>query len=196
MQGLADGYFVLPYTIGDYLAPRMNERVDTGHPAFARVEQEVAERVSRLLSIQGERTVDSIHRQLGRLMWDKCGMARTKEGLEEALAEIPRLREEFWTNVRILGDGEEINESLEKAGRVADFLELAELLCRDALHREESAGGHFREEHQTEEGEARRNDDDFSYVAAWEHTGPGEAPRLHKEELEFEHVRPSQRSYK
>jgi len=196
MQGLADGYFVLPYTIGNYLAPRMGQKVDTDHPAFAEVEQEVNDRVGKLLSIQGERTVDSIHRELGTLMWEKCGMARTAEGLKEALEEIPRLREEFWTNVRVLGDGEEINESLEKAGRLADFLELAELMCRDALDREESCGGHFREEHQTEEGEALRRDDEFTYVAAWEHKGVGREPVLHKEDLEFEYVKPSQRSYK
>ncbi|MFW6175662.1 MAG: fumarate reductase/succinate dehydrogenase flavoprotein subunit [Acidobacteriota bacterium] len=194
MQGLADGYFVLPYTIGDYLAPHMGETVDTDHPAFAQAEEEVRDRVARLLSIQGKRTVDSIHRELGRVMWEYCGMARSAEGLEKALEIVPRLREEFWTDVRVPGDGEHLNEALEKAGRVADFLELAELMCRDALHREESAGGHFREEHQTEEGEALRNDRDFSYAAAWEHTG-GE-PRLHKEELEFEHVKPTQRSYK
>jgi len=196
MQGLADGYFVLPYTIGNYLAPRMGQKVDTDHPAFAEVEQEVNDRVGKLLSIQGERTVDSIHRELGTLMWEKCGMARTAEGLKQALEEIPRLREEFWTNVRVLGDGEEINESLEKAGRLADFLELAELMCRDALDREESCGGHFREEHQTEEGEALRRDDEFTYVAAWEHKGVGQEPVLHKEDLEFEYVKPSQRSYK
>jgi succinate dehydrogenase / fumarate reductase flavoprotein subunit len=196
MQGLADGYFVLPYTIGNYLAPRMGQKVDTDHPAFTEVEDGVRQRVSKLLSIQGERTVDSIHRELGALMWEKCGMARTAEGLKEALEEIPRLREEFWTNVRVLGEGEEINESLEKAGRLADFLELAELMCRDALDREESCGGHFREEHQTEEGEALRRDDEFTYVAAWEHKGVGKDPVLHKEDLEFEYVKPSQRSYK
>jgi len=196
MQGLADGYFILPYTIGDYLAPRMGDRVDADHPEFARVEAEVAERVSRLLAIRGERTVDSIHRELGRLMWEHCGMGRTREGLERALAAIPALREEFWSNVRVLGETEEINESLEKAGRVADFLELAELMCHDALHREESAGGHFREEHQTPEGEALRDDERFSYVAAWELAGAGEAPRLHREHLHFEQVKPSQRSYK
>ncbi|MFP3938770.1 MAG: fumarate reductase/succinate dehydrogenase flavoprotein subunit, partial [Thermoanaerobaculia bacterium] len=194
MQGLADGYFVLPYTIGDYLAPRMGETVDADHPAFAQTEEEVRDRVARLLSIQGERTVDSLHRELGRVMWEYCGMARNADGLAKALEIVPRLKEEFWSNVRVPGDGEHLNEALEKAGRVADFLELAELMCRDALHREESAGGHFREEHQTEEGEALRNDRDFSYAAAWEHTG-GE-PRLHKEELEFEHVKPTQRSYK
>jgi succinate dehydrogenase / fumarate reductase flavoprotein subunit len=196
MQGLADGYFILPYTIGDYLAPRMGDRVDADHPEFARVEAEVAERVSRLLAIRGERTVDSIHRELGRLMWEHCGMGRTREGLKRALAAIPALREEFWSNVRVLGETEEINESLEKAGRVADFLELAELMCHDALHREESAGGHFREEHQTPEGEALRDDERFSYVGAWEFAGAGEAPRLHREHLHFEHVKPSQRSYK
>ena len=196
MQGLADGYFVVPATVGNYLAPRRSEKVGTDHPAFDQVEAEVEERVARLLAIQGDRTVDSIHRELGRIMWEKCGMARTAEGLTEALAEIPRLSEEFWSNVRVLGENEQINESLEKAGRVADFLELAELMCRDALHRQESAGGHFREEYQTEEGEALRRDDEFAYVAAWEFTGTGQEPRLHKEPLEFEHVPPSQRSYK
>jgi len=196
MQGLADGYFVVPYTIGNYLAPRMGQKVGTDHPAFAESEQYVHDRVEKLLAIQGERTVDSIHRELGTLMWEKCGMARSAEGLNEALEEIPRLRDEFWNNVRVLGDGEEVNESLEKAGRTADFLELAELMCRDALNREESAGGHFRVEYQTDEGEARRRDDEFTYVAAWEHTGVGEEPKLHKEPLDFEYVKPSQRSYK
>ncbi len=196
MQGLADGYFVLPYTIGNYLAPRMGQKVDTGHEAFARAEREVEDRVAKLLAIQGERTVDSIHKELGALLWEKCGMSRTRESLTEALEVIPGLRQEFWSNVRVLGDGEEINESLEKAGRVADFLELAELMCRDALEREESCGAHFREEYQTEEGEAKRNDEEFSYVAAWEFQGAGETPVLHKEELEFEYVKPSQRSYK
>ena len=196
MQGLADGYFVLPYTIGNYLAPRMGQKVGTDHAAFAESEQYVNDRVEKLLAIQGERTVDSIHRELGTLMWEKCGMARSAEGLEEALEEIPRLREEFWSNVRVLGDGEEVNESLEKAGRTADFLELAELMCRDALDREESCGGHFRVEYQTEEGEALRRDDEFTYVAAWEHNGVGKEPTLHKEPLEFEYVKPSQRSYK
>ncbi len=196
MQGLADGYFVLPYTIGNYLAPRMGQKVDTGHEAFARAETEVQDRVARLLAISGERTVDSIHRELGSLMWHKCGMSRSRQSLTEALEKIPSLREEFWSNVRVLGDGEEINESLEKAGRVADFLELAELMCRDALEREESCGAHFREEYQTEEGEAKRNDEEFTYVAAWEFKGVGEAPALHKEALEFEYVKPSQRSYK
>jgi succinate dehydrogenase / fumarate reductase flavoprotein subunit len=196
MQGLADGYFVLPATIANYLAPRMGDKVGTDHPAFGEVEAEVEGRVKRLLGVRGERTVDSFHRELGKIMWEKCGMSRTAEGLRAALAEIPRLREEFWSNVRVLGQNEEINESLEKAGRVGDFLELGELMCRDALYREESAGGHFREEHQTKEGEARRDDEDFSHVAAWEFTGTGSEPRLHKEELEFEHVKPSQRSYK
>ncbi len=196
MQGLADGYFVLPYTIGNYLAPRMGRKVGTDEPAFDEAERGVRDRMKRLLSIQGERTVDSIHRELGQVMWEKCGMSRSAEGLKEALEEIPRLREEFWTNVRVLGEDEEINESLEKAGRVADFLELAELMCRDALHREESCGGHFREEYQTEEGEARRRDQEFTYVAAWEFRGAGEEPVLHEEDLEFEYVKPSQRSYK
>jgi succinate dehydrogenase / fumarate reductase flavoprotein subunit len=196
MQGLADGYFVIPSTIGNYLAPRRTEKVDTDHPAFDRVEAEVKDQVARLLAIDGERTVDSIHRELGKIMWEKCGMSRTAEGLREALEEIPRLREEFWTNVRVVGENDEINSSLEKAGRVADFLELGELMCRDALQREESAVGHFREEYQTEGGEALRRDDEFAYVAAWEWAGADREPRLHKEQLEFEHVPPSQRSYK
>jgi succinate dehydrogenase / fumarate reductase flavoprotein subunit len=196
MQGLADGYFVLPYTIGNYLAPRMGKKVTTDEPAFDEAEREVRDRVKRFLAIRGDRTVDSIHRELGTIMWEKCGMARTAAGLREALEAIPRLREEFWSNVRVLGEDEEINESLERAGRVADFLELAELMCRDALEREESCGGHFREEYQTEEGEAQRRDDEFTHVAAWEFRGTGEEPVLHKEDLDFEYVKPSQRSYK
>jgi succinate dehydrogenase / fumarate reductase flavoprotein subunit len=194
MQGLADGYFVLPYTIGNYLAGHMGDGVDTSHPAFGDVEREVKERVDRLLSVQGSRTVDSFHRELGRLVWDYCGMARTKEGLETALGKIPELREQFWNDVRVLGNGESVNQSLEKAGRVADFFELAELMCKDALDRDESAGGHFREEHQTPEGEAKRNDDEFQHVSAWEFAG--DDWKLHKEKLEFEYVKPTQRSYK
>ena len=197
MQGLADGYFVLSYTIGDYLAPLLGERpVPTDHPAFAAAESAVRERVRRLLETKGSRTVDWFHRELGRIMWDHCGMARSQPGLEKALSEIPALRAEFDKDVRVLGDNETLNQSLEKAGRVEDFFELAELMCRDALHREESCGGHFREEHQTEEGEALRDDDRFSYVAAWEWGGSGGEPVLHKEPLEFEHVTVAQRSYK
>jgi succinate dehydrogenase / fumarate reductase, flavoprotein subunit len=157
---------------------------------------EVEERIKRLLSIKGKRTPDSFHRELGTLVWDQCGMGRTKAGLELALQKIPALREEFWQNLAVPGSGEELNQSLEKAGRVADFLEFGELMCRDALHRNESAGGHFREEFQTDEGEAKRNDDEFSYVAAWEYTGDVSNPKLNKEPLTFEYVHPSQRSYK
>jgi succinate dehydrogenase / fumarate reductase flavoprotein subunit len=196
MQGLADGYFVIPYTIGNYLAGHFGERLGTDTPAFAEAEDSVRRRVSRLLGIRGKRTVDSFHRELGHLLWHQCGMARTADGLRTALKRIPELREEFWSGVNVLGSGETLNQSLEKAGRVADFLELAELLCRDALHRDESCGGHFREEHQTPEGEAKRDDERFMYVAAWEWTGEGSEQRLHKEPLEFEHVKPSQRSYK
>jgi succinate dehydrogenase / fumarate reductase flavoprotein subunit len=196
MQGLADGYFILPYTIGNYLAQTPKEKLEPDHVEAQRVLTEVSERVSKLLSIGGKRSPDSFHKELGKLCWDKCGMARTREGLEQALARIPELREEFWQNLTVPGTGEELNQSLEVAGRVADFLEFGELMCRDALHREESCGGHFREEHQTEEGEAKRDDDHFQYAAAWEWKGVGEEPVLHKEELEFEYVKPSQRSYK
>ena len=199
MQGLADGYFVLPATIGHYLAGLMSggaTRLDPESAAFGDVERGVRERVERLLSIRGKRTVDTFHRELGRLLWEKCGMRRTAAGLGEALDEIPRLRERFWSDVNVLGGGDGLNQSLEKAGRVADFLELGDLLCRDALHREESCGGHFREEHRTAEGEALRDDEGFRYVAAWEWAGDGEEPRLHKEALEFESVHLAQRSYK
>jgi succinate dehydrogenase / fumarate reductase flavoprotein subunit len=197
MQGLADGYFVLPYTIGNYLAPLLGERlVDTDHDAFKVSEKEVRERVDRLLGVRGTRTVDWFHRELGKIVWEYCGMSRNREGLEKALSEIPTLYEEFRTDVRVLGDGESFNESLEKAGRVEDFFELAQLMCQDALHRNESCGGHFREEHQTDEGEALRDDDNYSYVAAWEHNGPYEPARLHKEQLEFNYVELTQRSYK
>jgi succinate dehydrogenase / fumarate reductase flavoprotein subunit len=199
MQGLADGYFVLPYTIGHYLAGLMSQGrmpLDAETGAFADAERDVRARLEKLLSIRGKRSVDSFHRELGHWMWERCGMARNAGGLEEALAKIPALREEFWRDVNVLGDGESLNQALEKAGRVADFLELGELVCRDALHREESCGGHFREEHQTAEGEAMRDDDNFRYVAAWEWTGEGGAPALHKEPLEFEHVHLAQRSYK
>jgi succinate dehydrogenase / fumarate reductase flavoprotein subunit len=196
MQGLADGYFVIPYTIGDYLASNKLEKVTTDHPAFREAKEQVEQRTKKLLGIKGTRTVDSFHRELGQIMWDKCGMARDAAGLKEALVRIPKLREEFWQNVRVLGSNEEINQSLEKAGRVADFLEFAELMCIDALQREESCGGHFRTEHQTEDGEAKRNDAEFAYVAAWEYAGEGKAPILNKEPLEFENVHLSTRSYK
>ena len=196
MQGLADGYFVIPYTLGDYLASATLPRVGTDHPAFREAEAGVRDRIGKLLSVNGTRTPDSFHKELGRLVWDKCGMSRTREGLQEALRRIPELREEFWKDLKLTGSGEELNQSLEKAGRVADYLEFAELLCTDALHREESCGGHFREEYQTPDGEAKRNDEEFAYVAAWEYNGVGKAPTLHKEPLEFENVKLATRSYK
>ncbi|MGO9095488.1 MAG: fumarate reductase/succinate dehydrogenase flavoprotein subunit [Bryobacteraceae bacterium] len=196
MQGLADGYFILPCTIGDYLATAKLEKMDAGHAAFRSAEAEVAANTRRLLDIRGTRSVDSFHRDLGGVVWEDCGMTRTAEGLRQALARIPELRERYWKDVRVLGQGEDFNQSLEKAGRVADFLELAELMCRDALERKESCGGHFREEYQTPEGEALRNDAEYSYVAAWEFQGAGKAPALHQEPLQFEYVLPSQRSYK
>ncbi len=201
MQGLADGYFVLPYTIGDYLAPRTSDKVGTDHPAFAEVEGEVRARVDRFLSSPGNgkangRTVDSFHRELGRTSWDECGMARNAAGLGKALERIPQLREQFHAEVKVVGDGESINQSLEKAGRVADFFELGELMCRDALERDESCGCHLRLEHQTPEGEALRNDAGFSHVAAWQWAGEGKLPIRHQEPLRFEHVTLTQRSYK
>jgi succinate dehydrogenase / fumarate reductase flavoprotein subunit len=196
MQGLADGYFVIPYTIGDYLASNKLEKVTTEHPEFQAAKAAVEARTKKFLSINGTRTVDSFHRELGKIMWDKCGMARDAAGLKQALQEIPKLREEFWRDVKVLGTGDGINQSLEKAGRVADFLEFGELMCLDALHREESCGGHFRTEHQTEDGEAKRNDERFAYVAAWEYTGENSAPVLNKEPLAFENVHLSTRSYK
>ena len=196
MQGLADGYFVLPYTIGDYLASTKLEKVDESHPAVKAVEASVAQQTKRFLEIKGKRTVSSFHRELGKIVWDECGMARNEAGLKRAIAKIPELREEFWKNVSVLGSGEELNQSLENAGRVADFLEFGELMCVDALHRNESCGGHFREEFQTPEGEAQRNDSAYSYAAAWEYAGPGKQPILNKEPLSFEYVHPSQRSYK
>ncbi|MGI8510713.1 MAG: fumarate reductase/succinate dehydrogenase flavoprotein subunit [Gemmatimonadaceae bacterium] len=196
MQGLADGYFVLPYTLGDYLAQAGIHAVNTDMPEFKLAEREITERTEKLLSIKGKRTVDSIHRELGKLMWDNCGMARNDAGLRLAIARIPELREEFWNNVNVPGSDAELNQALEKAGRVSDFLELAELMCKDALHRTESCGGHFREESQTPEGEALRDDEHFSYVAAWEYAGPGADPILNKEPLDFENIKLSQRSYK
>jgi succinate dehydrogenase / fumarate reductase flavoprotein subunit len=195
MQGLADGYFIVPYTIGDYLAGEKPKTVDATHPEVKRAEAAVAERTRRLLSVRGKRTVTSFHRELGRILWDRCGMARNRAGLETALREIPALREEFWKNVAVLGDGEELNQALEHAGRVADFLELGELLCRDALVREESCGGHFREEHQTPDGEALRDDERFDHVAVWEYRGEGQEPARHIEPLVFETVHLAQRSY-
>ena len=197
MQGLADGYFVLPATIPNYLAANRPTRVDTTHPAFQEAKQAVGERIKRLLSIEGERSVESLYRELGTLMWNNAGMARTGASLRQALDRIGQLREEFWTDVRVLGENEEINQSLERAGRVADFLELAELLSIDALHRTESCGGHFREESQTEEGEALRDDEHFAYVAGWQYGGrDGAPPTLRKEPLEFGNVHLAVRSYK
>jgi succinate dehydrogenase / fumarate reductase flavoprotein subunit len=197
MQGLADGYFVLPATISDFLAPLLGQSpVPTDDPVFLEAEAQVGERVRALLAVNGTRTVDWFHRELGKVLWDNCGMERSKQTLEKALAEIPVLRDEFHKDVRILGDGMSLNQSLERAGRVSDFLEFGELMVRDALHREESCGGHFRVEHQTEDGEALRDDEHFAYVAAWEYTGDLAHPVLHKESLEFEYVHLAQRSYK
>jgi succinate dehydrogenase / fumarate reductase flavoprotein subunit len=196
MQGLADGYFVLPNTIGDYLASNKFEKVDASHPAAREAESNVHAVTRKLLDAKGKRSVDSYHRELGKIMWEHCGMARNAEGLKHALSLIPPLREQYWSDVKVLGEGEELNQSLEKAGRVADFFELAELICRDALDRNESCGGHFREEYQTPEGEAARDDEHYAYAAAWEFQGIGQPPVLHKEPLTFEYVHPSQRSYK
>ena len=195
MQGLADGYFVLPNTINDYLASGPYDKVDDSHPAAQEALRAVQDRVSTLLAINGSRTVDSFHRELGQVMWDYCGMERTEEGLRKAISRIRELKTEFWADVRITGVNEELNQTLERAGRVADFLELGELMCIDALHRRESCGGHFRGESQTEDGEALRHDDEFAYVAAWE-WGNGNEPVLHKEDLVYEYVELKQRSYK
>ena len=196
MQGLADGYFILPYTIGDYLAQAKLPPLDASHPDVRRTEAEVSDRVERLLAVGGRRSVDAFHRELGRLMWDKCGMSRSAAGLREAIQRIRVLRDEFSSDVYVAGKGADLNQALEHAGRVADFFEFAELMCHDALHREESCGCHFREEHQTPEGEAKRDDERFGYVAAWEFRGVGEPAVLHKEPLEFETVHLAQRSYK
>ncbi len=196
MQGLADGYFVLPYTIGNYLASAKPDAVSTDHAEFKGVEEAVNTRLRKLLGVNGKRSADSFHRELGRILWDKCGMARNAAGLKDALARIPELRDEFWNNVQVPGEGEEFNQALEYAGRTADFLEFGELMCRDALMREESCGGHFREEHQTSDGEARRDDDNFSFVAAWEYQGADREPLLHREPLHFENVKLATRSYK
>ncbi|MCZ6759462.1 MAG: fumarate reductase/succinate dehydrogenase flavoprotein subunit [Gemmatimonadetes bacterium] len=196
MQGLADGYFVLPYTIGDYLAGADLSTVDVSHAECRKVEEESEQRLKRLLGVNGSRTVDSLHRELGSMMWDNCGMSRNETSLRETLSRIPELRDEFWKDMRVTGRGRDLNQTLEKAGRVADFLEFAELMCIDALQRDESCGAHFREEHQTDEGEARRNDEQYAYVAAWEFTGVWSEPKLHKENLVFENVELAQRSYK
>jgi succinate dehydrogenase / fumarate reductase flavoprotein subunit len=196
MQGLADGYFVLPVTIGDYLATQFGKKVKGDHPAFAAAEAETKERVAKLLGAKGVRTVDSFHKELGSIMWEYCGMARQADGLKKALGMIRELKAQYWRDVKILGTGDEPNQALERAGRVADFFELGELMCIDALHREESAGGHFRVEYQTEDGEAKRNDDEFLYVGAWEYKGEGNEPVLHKEPLVYEEVKLATRSYK
>jgi succinate dehydrogenase / fumarate reductase flavoprotein subunit len=196
MQGLADGYFVLPYTIGHYFATSRQPRPPVGHAEFKKVLGEVAAQTKKLLAIKGRRTVNSFHKELGQIMWERCGMARNEKGLNEALQQIPALREEFWKNVMVTGAAAELNQNLEHAGRVADFLEFAELMCVDALYRNESCGGHFRTEHQTEDGEARRDDEHFAHVAAWEYTGAGRLPVLHKESLTYEEVHMSTRSYK
>ncbi|HZD41944.1 MAG TPA: FAD-binding protein, partial [Terriglobales bacterium] len=196
MQGLADGYFILPYTLGNYLAQTKPDKVDVRHDAFKQAEASVSERIQRLLSIKGKRTPESLHRELGHLMWNNCGMSRTEASLKEALAKIPAIRTEFWENLNVTGESNNLNQGLEKAGRVADFIDLAELICLDALDRRESCGAHFREEYQTEEGEARRDDENYAYVAAWQFGGDGQKPILNKELLTFEYVKLSQRSYK
>lgn len=196
MQGLADGYFVIPYTIGDYLTSQFGKKVDPRHPAFEETKLQTTARVQRLLDVKGNRSADDFHRELGLLVWDKCGMARDRAGLTEALEKIPKLKEEFWSTISVPGSGESFNQALEKAGRVADFLEFAEVLCTDALAREESCGGHFRTEYQTPDGEALRNDEDYMHVAAWKYEGDGVAPTLVKEPLVYETVKPATRSYK
>jgi succinate dehydrogenase / fumarate reductase flavoprotein subunit len=196
MQTLADGYFVAPPAVADYVGRTRLAPVDVKNPAFATARAGIDDRIQRLLRSGGTRSVDSLHRELGHIMWQHCGMARNDAGIRAALAAIPALREDYWKQVRVLGDGESLNQSLEKALRVADYMELGELLAVDALHRTESCGAHFREESQTAEGEAKRDDANFSYVAAWEFTGVGTAPVLHKEPLTFETVHPAERSYK
>lgn len=196
MQGLADGYFVIPYTIGAYLANEIRTNaISTDHPAFVEAEKQVTDRITKLLSIKGKTSPEAFHKRLGKIMWDKCGMARNEAGLKEAISEIQALKKEFWSDVRVMGDADEFNPELDKAGRVADFIELGELMCRDALNRNESCGGHFREEYQTEEGEALRDDENYMYVAAWEHQGESQW-ELHKEDLVYENIKIAQRSYK
>ena len=196
MQGLADGYFVIPYTIGAYLANEIRTNaISTDHPAFVEAEKQVKDRITKLVSIQGKTSPEAFHKRLGKIMWDKCGMARNEAGLKEAISEIQALKKEFWSDVRVMGDVDEFNPELYKAGRVADFIELGELMCRDALNRNESCGGHFREEYQTEEGEALRDDENYMYVAAWEHAGESQW-ELHKEDLVYENIKIAQRSYK
>jgi succinate dehydrogenase / fumarate reductase flavoprotein subunit len=196
MQGLADGYFVVPDTIGSYLSKEISTgTISTNHPEFEKAEQEVNERIKQLLTIGGNQSAESFHRRLGHIMWDKCGMARNTEGLKQAIREIQSLRKEFWSDLLVPGSADDFNPELEKAWRVADFIELGELMCQDALAREESCGGHFREEHQTEKGEAQRDDKDFMYVSAWEWKGEGVIAELHKEPLNYEEVKVAQRSY-
>jgi succinate dehydrogenase / fumarate reductase flavoprotein subunit len=196
MQGLADGYFVIPYTICDFLAKEGVSKVGADAPVFQQVKREVEERTAKLLAVGGKQSPDSFHIRLGKVMWEHCGMARNRAGLTKALEEIPRIRAEFWKDLRVPGKGAELNQSLEKAGRVADFLEFAELMCLDALEREESCGGHFREEYQTPDGEAVRNDERFAHAAVWEWQGEGKKPLRHEEPLVFENVHLSTRSYK
>lgn len=197
MQGLADGYFVIPYTIGNYLSKEIaTKAIDTNHEAFVEAENKVKAQIETLFNIKGTKTVDTFHKRLGKIMWDKCGMARNAQGLKEAISEIQQIRKEFWSDLRVPGTADEFNPELEKAGRVADFIELGELMCKDALAREESCGGHFREEYQTEEGEALRDDEKFAYVSAWEFKGVDNEPTLHKEELKYENIKIAQRSYK
>jgi succinate dehydrogenase / fumarate reductase flavoprotein subunit len=196
MQGLADGYFVLPNTLPNYLAGQMGKRPSPGAPEFQEAEENVQARVEKLLRVNGTRSLDSFHRELGLLLWEKCGMSRHEKGLREALQKIPELREQFWRDVRVPGNEEDFNQSLERAGRVADFLEFAELMCMDALERDESAGAHFREEHQTPDGEALRDDERHAAVFAWEFQGDGQLPKLQREPLHFETVHLTQRSYK
>lgn len=196
MQGLADGYFVIPYTVGDYLARMPYDKVPTTHEAFVQAEKEAKDNIDKLMNIKGNTPVDTFHKKLGKVMWDYCGMARDAEGLKKAKKMVQEIREEFWKDLKITGTSDELNMSLEKANRVADFLELGELMIDDALMRDESCGGHFRIEHQTEEGEARRDDNNFTFVGAWEYTGPGKPEKLNKENLEFENVKLTQRSYK
>jgi len=195
MQGLADGYFVLPVTVGDYLSGHLGNKISTERPEFKQTQAEVEQRINKLVSAKGTRSVDSFHRELGNIMWEYCGMARTAEGLKKAIGDIRTLRDQYWRDVRVLGTNDEPNQALERAGRVADFFDLGELMCIDALHREESAGGHFRVEYQ-EQGEAKRNDDEFLYVGAWEFTGDSSAPNLHKEPLVYEEAKLATRSYK
>ena len=196
MQGLADGYFVIPYTLGDYLAGIERKPVSTDLPEFEQAENEVNERLNKLLSIKGSRTVHELQYELGQIMWNYCGMARNENGLKEGIEKIKKLKEDFWKHVNVPGTGEELNQNLERAGRVSDLIELGELMMMDALDRNESCGGHFREEYQTEEGEAKRDDENYAYVSAWQYQGEGDSPVMHKEQLVFENVKPSQRSYK